>query len=260
MPRVTGISGEGVQAVVLALNILERLAEEGRPMGVTALADALGTTKSRIWRYLQTLVQQGYIGQIADTERYRLGSRLADLGRAAGKNLDLVSASYDPIRALRDSLGHAVVIAQVEQDGARVLATVAGHAMIEMGFKQGTVLGFHCSAQGKVALAFGSDALRAAVYGKRLERRTPTTIVSHTSLRTQIERVRRDGWATAPNEVVTGLNALAAPIFDATGNLVATVAIVDFIQFIAESPTAEQIGQTMEAAKLVSAALGYHLD
>lgn len=260
MPRVTGPGGDGVQAVVLALNILERLADEGQPMGVTALAAALGTTKSRIWRYLQTLVQQGYVVQLADSERYQPGGRLVKLGRAVGESLDLVSASYQPIRALRDSLGHSVVIAQIEPGGMRVLTTVPGKAAVEMGVKQGSLLDFHSSAQGKIALAFGSESLRAAVFGQRLERRTPTTIVSPGGLRTEIERVRREGWATAPNEIVIGLNALAAPVFDASGVLVATLAIVDSIQFVTDSPTAEQVARTTEAARTVSAALGYRLD
>ncbi|GGF26650.1 transcriptional regulator [Aliidongia dinghuensis] len=260
MPRVTGSSGEGVQAVVLALRILERLAEEGRPMGVTALAAALGTTKSRIWRYLQTLVQQGYIVQLPDTERYQLGARLVKFGRAVGESLDIVSASYHAIRELRDSLGHSAVITQIEPDGVRVLTTVPGRSTIEIGVKQGSLMEFHSSAQGKIALAFGSETLRAAVLSRRLERRTPDTIVSPSSLRKEIERVRRDGWAIAPNEIVTGLNALAAPVFDAAGSLVGALAIVDSVQFITATPTAEQIERTVEAARQVSAALGYLLD
>ena len=52
MPKISGAGGEGVQAVVLTLRILEHLAEEGRPIGVTSLARALGTTNGRIFRHL----------------------------------------------------------------------------------------------------------------------------------------------------------------------------------------------------------------
>ncbi len=161
MPRVKGPGGEGVQAVVLALHILERLAEERRPMGVTTLATALGTTKSRIWRHLQTLVQQGYIVQSGDTERYEIGARLIALGNAVGEGLDLVTAGYRALRELRDRLGHFSVISQFEPEGARIL--VHGFREIrhrEIGVRQGSLLGFHNSAQGKIALAFGDDALR----------------------------------------------------------------------------------------------------
>lgn len=260
MPRVSGPVGDGVQAVVLAMRILELLAEEGRPMGVSAMAVALETTKSRIWRYLQTLVQHGYVVQLPETERYQLGSRLIKLGRAVGEGRDIVSASARALRELRDNLGHSAVIAQLEADGVRVLTTVPGKSTVEIGVRPGSLLDFHSSAQGKIALAFGNDALRAAVFGMRLERRTQATIVTPGGLRKEIERVRQAGWATAPNEILIGLNALAAPVFDAAGSLVGTLAIVDSVQFITETPTAEQIERTVRAAKQVSEALGYVLD
>jgi DNA-binding IclR family transcriptional regulator len=260
MPRVTGQSGDGVQAVILALHILERLAEEGRDMGVTELAAALRTTKSRIWRHLQTLLQHGYIVQSRDSERYRVGARLVSLGRAAGDGIDIVTAVYRTMRDLRDSLGHFTVVSQVEAEGVRILSTISGKSAIEIGVKQGSLVGFHSTAQGKVALAFGSDALRAAVINTRLERCTPSTIVAASALRKEIERVRRQGWATAPNEAIIGLNALAAPIFDGSGALAASIAIVDSVQFIADQPNPEQISRTLAAARSASAALGYVLD
>src|SRR5436190_399363 len=183
MPRVSGAAADGVQAVVLALRILERLAEEGRPMGVTALAGALGSTKSRIWRHLQTLMQHGYIVQSDDTERYRVGARLVTLGHAVGNSLDIVSAGYSVIRHLRDDLGHFTVLSQVETEGVRIVSTISGKSPIEIGVKPGSLLGFHSSAQGKIALAYGGEALRAAAFGARLEKNTPSTIVSPGALR-----------------------------------------------------------------------------
>ena len=107
MPRISGeANGDGVQAVVLALRILEYLAEQGKAVGVTALAQALGTTKSRIYRHLRTLVQQGYIQQSADTDRYRVGTRLLTLGVSVAENFDLTKAAQGILRELRDALGH----------------------------------------------------------------------------------------------------------------------------------------------------------
>jgi len=257
MPRIAGPAGDGVQAVVLTLRILERLAEEGRPMGVTALAQALGTTKSRIFRHLKTLTQEGYILQSSDTERYQIGARLAALARLAGDTFDLASGAAGTLRDLRDSLGHFSVVSEVEAEGVRVLATLSGKSLVEIGVKRGSVLSFHGSAQGKIALAFGDESLRSWVFRSRLELLTPKTIVSHAVLRREIERVRQQGWAVAPNEALIGTNALAAPVFGPGGTLVGTVAVVDSIQFIEEEPTQEQIERILEAGQRISAALGY---
>jgi IclR family KDG regulon transcriptional repressor len=258
MPRIVGeASGDGVQAVVLALRILEYLAEQGKAVGVTALAQALGTTKSRIYRHLRTLVQQGYIQQAADTDRYRVGTRLLTLGLSVAENFDLTKAAHGIIRELRDALGHSCVVSQVEAAGVRVLATIPGKSAIEIGVKPGSLLHFHSSAQGKIALAFGSDQLRAEVIGPNLEMMTPQTIVNPEALKKEIQRVRARGWAIAPNEAVTGLNTLAAPIFDASGDLIGTVGVVDSIQFVSEHPSDEQIRRIVAAGQAISHALGY---
>jgi DNA-binding IclR family transcriptional regulator len=258
MPRIGGEpGGEGVQAVILTLRILEYLAGQRKAVGVTALAQALGENKSRIYRHLRTLVQQGYIVQSADTERYRVGSRLVTLGRMVGESFDLANAAYDAIRELRDALGHSCVVSQVEAEGVRVLTTVPGKSPIEIGVKRGSLLPFHGSAQGKVALAFGDQDVRDAVLASQLEKLTPKTIVTQDALRKELGMVRHQGWAVAPNEALIGLNTLAAPIFDESGTIAGAVAIVDSIQFIPAEPSSEQVEQTLAAARHISEKLGY---
>src|SRR5439155_14663208 len=174
------------------------------------------------------------------TERYQAGPRLVMLGRGVSGNLDLVNAASPALVRLRDALGHFSVVSPCEPDGMREMATVSGKAAIEIGVKQGSLMTFHTTAQGKIALAFGPPDLLPRVTSGRLDRATPRTIVSAAALRKEINTVRKRGWAIAPNQSLLGLNALAAPVFDANGALVASVAIVDSIQFIEDKPFDEQ--------------------
>lgn len=256
MPRIEGKSGDGVQAVLLALNIIELLAKERRAVGVTALAQALGTTKSRIHRHLQTLVQLGYIVQPEDSDRYESGPRLTALGRVVTDKLDLIHVSADALLELRDALGHSAVVSEITPDGMRVLATVPGQKPIEIGVRAGSLLPFHCSAQGKATLAFSSPEFRARVLRGPLEKMTPETIVDPEALLAELEKIRKQGWATAANQTGIGLNTLAAPIFDSTGTVCGTVGVVDLVQFIDETPSEDQRSRVMAAAKRVSRALG----
>ncbi|MDR6817594.1 DNA-binding IclR family transcriptional regulator [Neorhizobium sp. 2083] len=257
MPRIEGKSGDGVQAVQLALNIIEHVAKERHAVGVTALAQALGTTKSRIHRHLQTLVQQGYLIQPRDSDRYESGPRLVALGRAVSDNLDLAHVAADPLLELRDALGHSAVVSQITPDGMRVVHMVPGRSPIEIGVRVGSLLTFNSSAQGKAALAFVSPEFRSRVLRGKLEIFTPHTIISPAVLLAELETVRAQGWATAPNQAGIGLNTLAAPVFDSSGVVCGAVGIVDMVQFIAEVPSEDQRARTMAAAKRVSSALGY---
>jgi IclR family transcriptional regulator, KDG regulon repressor len=257
VPRNNDPPGEGVQSVVLALRIIEHVTEMRRPVGVTALATALGMNKSRIHRHLQTLVARGYLSREEETDRYGTGARLVSLGRRIVDNVDLVDVAMPVLRGLRDALGHYSVLSQLEEEGVRVMASVSGRSLVEIGVRRGSLLLFHASAQGKVALAYGPEETRHRVLRSRLEMLTSSTIVSPVQLEQELERIRARGWATGFNESLLGLNTLAAPVFDAPGNLVGAIGIVDSIQFIEESPSEHQIRETMDAAARVSEMLGY---
>lgn len=257
MPKISGETTDGIQSVVLALRVLEHLAQSHDSVGVTALAATLGSTKSRIYRHLQTLVQQGYIVQSERSERYKVGSRLITLGQQVSQNNDLVSAAMQPMRALREVLGHSCILSQQEPDGVRIISTLPGKSAIEIGVRSGSLLGFHDSAQGKVMLAHMSAERLNEILSKPLVQSAEATITDVAVLRRHLDEVRQRGWTTAANESASGLNALAFPIFNETGAMFGTLAIVDLVHFLEANPTPEQITQVANTARQISHAIGY---
>lgn len=241
----------------MALQVLETLANANGDMGVTALASALDTTKSRIHRHLRTLMSLGYISQSDQTERYRIGARLIALGRAASGSADFTSVAMPHMRTLRDVTGHAISLGQVEESGIRILNTMHGTMQIEVGVRPGSLLGFNNSAQGKVYLASLPSAQRDALIPDDIPRATDFTITDRAVLNQHIEDVAAQGWATAPNETMLGLNALACPIHNAEGDVVITIAIVSLTQYIDTPPDPDQIAAVKEAAAAISADLGF---
>ena len=263
MPRTTATRQDsaaagdgGVQAIALAFELIEHLAAHPEAVGVTALAKALGMTKSRVHRYLRTLVQLGYVTQ-ADDEKYGVGDRLTRMARRMSETFDLARIAEPLLRELSGTLSHFSVVSGLEAGGMRVLATVSADSVMEIGVKRGALLGFHYSAQGKLALAFGEAQLAERVLGGLLEKFSPRTITDPRALRREVARVKSQGWAVAPEEATLCVNALAAPIFDAGGTLVGTIAVLDSIQHLRPEPSDAQIKQVKRAANAVSAMLGY---
>jgi DNA-binding IclR family transcriptional regulator len=245
-----------VQSVVFALNIIEHLANRKSAVGVSELARAFHTTKSRMHRHLRTLGEAGYIVRDEETERYRISTRLMALGQAIGDNFDLTATARPTLSELRETLGHSAVLSIPEPEGVRIVFLMRGKSSVEIGVKLGSVMRYHESAQGKVALAFGEAALRRDVLSSELPMSTPFTVTDPEKLAVEIDAVKQRGWAVAPNESTIGLNALAAPVTDAFGTFVGTLAIVDSIQYIGANPTPEQVRHVTQAATKVSAALG----
>ena len=245
-----------VQAVLLATQVLEVLADRG-PCGVTEVARALGVPKMRIHRHLRTLVAARYARQDPVSEKYAIGVKVWLIGKSVADQFDFLSAARKVLTGLRDELGHTVTAGIIDGADMLMIDTERGTSQIEIGTKPGSRFPFHSSSQGKLALAFGPVGLMEDVLNGPLEETTPETCTDPERLRAEIERVKRQGWAVAPEQILIGINALAAPVFYADGTLAGTLSVVDSIQYLPAQPSAHQIETVLSAADQASAELGY---
>ncbi|MBX6329190.1 MAG: IclR family transcriptional regulator [Pseudolabrys sp.] len=246
----------GVRSVQLAIDVLEAVAFADDELGVTQIAEQLNMTKGSVHRHLQTLVERGYLTQNASTSRYAIGPRSRLLARHAPET-DLVNLAEGPMRQLRDAVGQSVVLSEMTPRGALVLTKLSGISPIEIGVRPGSELAFHASAQGKVMLAFAPRPFQARVLAMPLRRFTDKTIVSARRIEEELREVVRLGYASAPEEAMLGLNAVAAPIFNAQDACVAAIALVGSIQFLPEKPRKSDVAQLVEAARQISRKLGH---
>lgn len=241
---------------VISLRILELLAERDAECGVTHLAGALGVPKARVHRHLTALRQEGYVVQNARTSRYRIGWRLFLLGQKLVRQFDVVGLARPVMEELRDAVGQTIVISSFTESDVVVLDIVRGRSPLEILLHPGTQFRLHTVAQGKIALAWGSPALREAVLAGPLEACTPHTIIDPMRLSHELALVRERGWADAPEEVFLGVNALAAPIQQGDGPLFGTLAIVGSIHYLPAHANQQTVDLLKEAAAKVSALLG----
>ena len=239
---VVAVEPSGLESVDLVLDLIERLAGSPRAMGVTEIARDLHISKARAHRHLRALVGRGYARQDAATERYEVGARLLPLGEMARERFGVLDAVRPEMARLREATGQAVTASVVADGGVTVLEMLPGRTLIEFGVRPGARLGLSASAQGLVALAFGEPTLTAP---------------DDEALRAEVEAVRRQGWATAADRVMLGVNALAAPVFDHRGHCRAALAIVGSTQLIAAAPTPDQIAEVTQAAARASTRLGW---
>jgi DNA-binding IclR family transcriptional regulator len=244
-----------VQALVMALRMIEQLAFTGSPGRVTELAKALGTSKNRIHRHLQTLVDLGYVVRDDDTQRYSIGIRLVQLGSAVANQYDLLTVSRPIMQRLRNSLGLTVVLSKVIANELYAIERIYAKADVTVGIVIGSPLGLHSSAQGKVVLAYSPPSLLESVIKGRLERRPGSAPIDPERLRTEVEAVRTQGWAAAPGQTMPGINAFAVPILDGAGQLFGTLALIGLTDQMPKRPPRRYITELTEAAKEISIAL-----
>jgi IclR family transcriptional regulator, acetate operon repressor len=249
--------GAATETVDLSLRLLERLASSREAIGVSELAREFASSKATIYRHLQALVMHGFVHQEPTTMRYAAGIKLFILGERLRERFDILPVARDDLARLRDETGQPATLTALVEDQVVVLEVLQGRAIVNFGTQAGTVLDLHASAHGKVALAFGPEGLLQRCIARRLKAWTPQTICSPTALERAVAQVRSRGWATAPNQVLHGVNGLAAPVFNHAGSYVGAVAIAGSIQYIPASPPQDQIKAVAQTADRISRKLGW---
>lgn len=247
----------GTESVDLSLRMLEHIARAAEPVGVSELARACGSSKATVYRHLCTLGDHGFARQDAATLRYTAGIKLFLLGERLRERFAVLPMARPAMTRLRDETGHAVTLATLIDGQLVVLEVLQGKTIVNFGTQAGTVLALHASAHGKVALAFGGDGVLQRCLSGRLQALTAHTICAAGPLERAVAHVRARGWATAPNQVIEGINGLAAPIFDHEGRYAGSIAIAGTVQAIPGSPPVEQVRAITRAASRVSQDLGW---
>jgi DNA-binding IclR family transcriptional regulator len=244
------------QSTVAAFAILEEMAQYSEPARVTDIAHALGMPRTRVFRYLQTLLQMGYVRQDPATDRYGLTLKLFHLGQAIADGTQLTSVARPVMARLRDTVGQTVTLSIPEDDGMRVIDIVRVETPVQIVTKPGAVLSLHASAQGKVALAWGNPKYRARIEAAFAAQDAELQGRDTKWLDSEIAHARTTGWAVAPEETLPGVNAIAAPIFDIEGRMIATITIVASVMHLTPEPAAHFITQVLQAAREISTDLG----
>jgi DNA-binding IclR family transcriptional regulator len=248
----------GLQSVTRALKSLELIAEAGE-LGVTELGRRLGVHKATASRLAATLAERGLVERDPATERYRLGFGLIRLAGAAMAGLDLVSTARPLVEDLAEKTRETVTLGVLSGDDVVSIDQVTGTRSIVSVSWVGKRTALHTTSTGKVLLAFMDDAELDRRLGTRLERATRHTIVDGDELRSQLAEIRRRGYAQTLEELEEGLNAVAAPVWQANGEVVAALS-VSGPAFRMRPVDLPRIGRlTMETAATISRRLG-HVD
>lgn len=248
---------EPIDAVLTTLSIIEQLADADGPLGVSELASAIDSTKPRVYRHLRTLLERRYVTQDPATDKYQLSLRLFHLSQSIPEKTSFIREARIVLPALRDMIQQTVAIGVIEEHGVRVVEILRHRSAIQITTPPGTLFAFHSSAQGKVALAFdAAPNLRAAAQkGTGTAGRQP--LASAAQLRREFAEIRTQGWAVAPETVLLGVNALAAPVFDAAGKVCGTIAVVGSVQYVSPQPDLALVSAVTAAARDISHRLGY---
>ena len=211
-----------LKTVDRALRLLLSFEEADQEYRVGELAAMLSVDKSVASRLAATLAERGFLERDSENGAFRLGPEIGRLGLlATSSRHNLVALAQRSMERLAAEVGETTYLAVLEHNKVVNVAQVEGHHLIGIGDWVGWRTEPHCTANGKVLLAFADGKLEALV----LEAFTERTITSADALRSELEDVRRNGWAASVGEFEEGLHGVAVPVFDASGSCRAALSV-----------------------------------
>ena len=221
---MAGGSAPGASLVDRTLDVLGAFDERHRRLRLTELAARSGLSAPTTLRIVRRLVEAGALER-TDDGSYVVGRRLWDLGLLAPVQTGLREVAAPFLQDLQAATRATVHLAERDGDRVLYLDRLSGVASVPVVSRVGSRLPMHATGVGKVLLAHAPAEVQQRVLAD-LRRLTPYTVVTPGALARQLERVRRDGFATTQEELTLGACSVAVPVRGAEGDVVAALGIV----------------------------------
>jgi len=249
-----------VPAVDRAVRVLELLSAAPHGMSLAQLAVQTNVPKSTMFRILHTLHEHSIIVEDHERKLFSLGMKLLGWGNAALARLDLKTIAHPHLQKLAHETRESFYLALLDHDEIVLVDRVDTPEIWKMVTRLGLRSPFHCTATGLVITAAMDDEdVNGMIQRHGLKRFTSKTITSAAKLKKRLKDVQRLGYAIADGDYKPDLFAVAVPIADHTGTVVASL-----MTALPSARTAKDkklvenlIGVLKREAELISRRIGY---
>ena len=231
----------GIQSIEVGGQLLRALVHHGRPMALKDLAREADMTAAKAHPYMVSFGRLGLIEQDRASGHYLLGPLALQLGLISLQQADPVHIATPLIGQLAQQIGHTVALAVWGARGATIVRTAESPSPVQVNMRHGTVFSLTNTASGRVFAAYlDEDAVRSLLEEERQRQKqrkggepTPPAgmppvqpLPSWGDFERQLKEVRDHGLSRSDGEVIEGVSAMAAPVFDHTGAIVLAVTAI----------------------------------
>jgi len=219
--KAGGAGRYAVPAVDGMLDIVEFLAGQPRPWGINELARELGITTNMSFRILRRLAERGYVEAAGENGGYQLGTRFFSLGMRLYTRFELRTRARPHLERLAAATGETCQLHVPNARGMLVVDVVNARTDFFLQIVPGAHLNCHANAFGQAVPAFLPAAAARRYLAGTLDRLTDRTLTSAAAVARQFDAIRATGLAYDREEYVRGVHCVGAPVFDASGAVVA---------------------------------------
>lgn len=251
-----------IKSIEKCFVILEGLHSTHQLQTLETISRATGYKKTTCFRILKTLRTLNLVEMAGNGKQYRYGPKLVVLGLSALKTMNLRLAALPILQQLRDETGETVNLSILNDTEIIFIERIMSDYLVNINVNVGDRLPVFCASMGKVILAnLSQNRLNKILSLIHFTARTDQTIVSEAELVKELEKIRKIGFAINNEELEKGLRAVAAPIFNYTGEAFAAINIAWTTARHPDDETFENYAAKIVAAgKQISCLMGHDPD
>lgn len=222
--------GKGYKAPVIykTFAILQEVARSPGTLGMMELIRRLSYNKSTVYGITQALLELEVLQQDPSTHKLRLGPLFLALGRHSLANVSLTETARPLMQKLSLTFAETVFLGIFDDQGITIIETANSQSEIKISAPVGTRIPIYAGAAGKVFLAYLDKAKLTELLSRELPHFTQKSILSKEDYLTELNRVRKYGYATDYGEYLEGVNAICVPLPSAGEGILAALWIVGF--------------------------------
>jgi DNA-binding IclR family transcriptional regulator len=251
----------GVNVLLKTAVLLDTLKGAGEQLTAAEIAELIGEPRSTVYRLLATLERLDWIEPGTRRGTFRLGLGLFRLGTAIAARFDEREAATTVLQRIHDETQETAFLCVRRGFDAVCIYLIEGLWVKSMALQLGTALPLHIGAAPRALLAFESEEFRVQ-YLKEAELRpfTARGLKAKRDYMASLQEIRELGYVVSDGDVVIGMAAIGAPVFDHEGRLRAAISFGGPRPSLLEDNSEANIARIVEGSHQVSLALGYDPD
>lgn len=248
----------GVQSLEIGIDILKAISSGHRAMMLKEIAAKAEMPASKVHRYMVSLIRAGLVEQDAQTSRYDLGPFALTLGLVAVDRLDRIGLGLSAIAELRDAINETTALAVWSDKGPVIVRSERPHRPITVNVVTGTALNVLTSASGRIFAAWlPEETVYPLIASEMAAPGLPPELSTPSAFNALLADIRSHGIATvADYHLVPGVAAVAAPIFNANGDITLSILAIGVKGMIDVSADGAVVASLKSAAQALSKRLG----
>lgn len=248
-----------IEALQRGLQVLSLFSRESPLLSLTEIVEATGLTKSTAYRVVSTLASSGYLERDTRTKEYRPGLKVLQLGFSAISSLDVRQVARPYLKQLSAQTGETASLSVLDEMEVVYVDRVRNRQIVGVVLGMGSRIPANCASMGKVMLAHLSTAeLDRRLFENEISPCTANSRTDPDGLKRDLSKVREAGYAINDEELEIGLRAVAAPVWDHTGQVAAAINVSGSVRTISRERLRSELAPAVQGtATQISQALGH---